>query len=67
MTFSDVPESHPFYAAIEALFSAGIMLGELQKDGSRKFYPDRPISRGEFAVVMDRLNIADALKGYVQQ
>jgi len=66
-TFTDVPESHPFYAAIEALSRAGIMTGEPQPDGSRKFYPARPITRGEFAAVMDRLNVAEATKGYLQQ
>lgn len=43
------------------------MTGEPQSDGTRKFYPDRPITRGEFAAVMARLNIAEALEGYIAQ
>ena len=66
-TFKDVPESHPFFDAIEALYAAGLMTGEPQPDGSRKFYPERPITRGEFAAVMARLNIAEALAGYIHQ
>jgi S-layer homology domain len=67
MQFTDVPPSHPFYEAIMALAAAGLMTGEPQSNGTRKFYPERPITRGEFAAVLARMNIADALDGYVEQ
>ena len=44
-TFGDVPPSHPFFRAIEALAGAGITNG----CGSGNFCPEQPVTRGEMA------------------
>lgn len=66
-TFKDVPDGYPNQAEVERIAALGIMVGSANSDGSRSFYPEKPISRREFAIILDRLNIGEALKGYIQQ
>ena len=49
-TFSDVPTTHLFYQAIEALAAAGITGG----CGGGKFCPSDPITRGQMAAFLAR-------------
>jgi hypothetical protein len=51
-TFSDVPASHPFYAAIEWAASEGLVNG--YSDG--RFKPANPITRQAMATILWRLN-----------
>ena len=44
-TFGDVPTTHPFFRAIEALAASGITSG----CGGGNFCPDQPVTRGEIA------------------
>jgi len=44
-TFADVPTSHPFFRAIEALAASGITSG----CGGNNFCPNQPVTRGEVA------------------
>jgi hypothetical protein len=44
-TFGDVPTSHPFFRAIEALSAAGVTSG----CGGGNFCPDQSVTRGEIA------------------
>lgn len=47
ITFSDVPESHPYYTEIMALYQAGII------DGSNgKFNPNDALTRGQLAKIL---------------
>lgn len=48
--FKDVPKSKSLYDGISRADAAGIVLGDT--DG--KFYPDREVSRGDVAVMVDR-------------
>lgn len=46
-TFSDVPTTHPYYAAIQALYRAGII------DGSAgKYHPSSVLTRGQMAKIL---------------
>jgi hypothetical protein len=47
-TFGDVPPSHPFFRHVEALADSHISGG----CGNGLFCPDRPLTRGEFAVML---------------
>jgi hypothetical protein len=47
-TFGDVPVSHPYFRYIEALAAAHITTG----CGSGQFCPERPLTRGEMAVIL---------------
>ncbi len=49
-TFADVPTSHPFFRAIEALKASGITSG----CGGNNFCPDQPVTRGEIAKFLTR-------------
>jgi hypothetical protein len=49
-TFGDVPASHPYYKAIEALAASGITGG----CGGGNFCPGNPVTRGEIAVFFAR-------------
>jgi hypothetical protein len=49
-TFGDVPASHPFYAAIEALAASGITSG----CGGGNYCPSQPVTRGEIAKFLAR-------------
>ena len=49
-TFADVPTTHPYYRAIEALVSAGITVG----CGGSNFCPGQNLTRGEMAVFLAR-------------
>lgn len=44
-TFGDVPSTHPYYRAIEALAASGITSG----CGGGNFCPNQPVTRGEIA------------------
>jgi len=47
-TFGDVPTTHPFYAYVEALVSAGITAG----CGNGNFCPDAPLTRKQMAAFL---------------
>lgn len=49
--FVDVPESHPFYPAIEYLSQKGYISGI----GNARFAPDRAVTREELAAVLYRV------------
>ncbi|HTO74638.1 MAG TPA: S-layer homology domain-containing protein [Thermoanaerobaculia bacterium] len=49
-TFADVPASHPYFRAIEALAASGITGG----CGNGNFCPDKNVTRGEIAVFLAR-------------
>lgn len=51
-TFSDVPETHPYYSEIEWAAENGVTNG--YPDGT--FKPDDDVSRGEMAVFLERAN-----------
>jgi glucose/arabinose dehydrogenase len=51
-TFTDVPNSHPFFKWIEALVAAGITGGCAQSPP--QYCPDDPVSRSEMAVFLLR-------------
>ena len=51
-TFSDVPEDHPYYDAIEWAAANGITIG--YPDGT--YQSDRAVSRGEMAVFLQRFD-----------
>lgn len=63
-TFRDVPESHPFFPAIEALYAAGIANGQQLSDGSRIFRPGDFITRGEMAQMLMNMGAPAALQPY---
>lgn len=50
-TFSDVPESHPFYNDVEAVAAAGVTTG----CGGGKYCPDDNVTRAQMAAFMNRL------------
>ena len=47
-TFADVPDTHPFFAFIEALAASGVTGG----CGIGIFCPDAPLTRGQMAVFL---------------
>jgi hypothetical protein len=49
-TFADVPTSHPFFRAIEALVASGVTSG----CGGGNYCPDSPVTRGEIAKFLVR-------------
>jgi hypothetical protein len=49
-TFSDVPNSHPFFQFVEALVAAGITAG----CGGGQYCVNNPITRGEMAVFLGK-------------
>jgi hypothetical protein len=49
-TFGDVPTSHPFFAAVEALVASGVTSG----CGGGNFCPDDPLTRGQMAVFLSK-------------
>ena len=51
LPFTDVPKSHKQYAAINACYKEGLVKGYDDKT----FKPDKPITRGEMCVVINRL------------
>lgn len=51
--FSDVPATHPFYGFIQQLSRDGITSGCSQEP--KKFCPDQPMTRGEAAVMLLRV------------
>ena len=57
-TFSDVPESHPFYNDVEAVAAAGVTTG----CGGGKYCPDANVTRGQMAAFMNRLGALGAGK-----
>lgn len=50
--FVDVPESHPAYAAIQALAERGVISGYLDGGGARSFRPGAPLARAQFAKML---------------
>lgn len=62
--FIDVPDGADGQLPIEKLAQLGLMGGQVTPEG-RKFYPDKPITRREFAIVLDRMNIGELLNGYL--
>ena len=52
--FPDVEETHWAYSAVENLSSLGIIRGVPSRDGKLMFCGERPITRYEFAVALDR-------------
>lgn len=56
LSFSDVPESHWGYKPVNTLYSRGVIQG----DGEGKFYPERMVTRAEFAkMVSEMFSITD--------
>src|SRR6478672_3116641 len=53
--FRDVPRSHWAYGAAEALEAANVPIGHLPFSKRVYFGNDRPLTRYEFAVIIDRL------------
>ncbi len=49
-TFADVPTTHPYFRAVEALAASGITSG----CGGGNFCPDQSVTRGEMAVFLAR-------------
>lgn len=50
--FKDVPKTHPFAKEIEQVFDLGLMIGV----SDTQFAPDRPLTRGEMAVLVTRIH-----------
>jgi uncharacterized protein YkwD len=48
-TFADVPASHPYYEAIEAMADAGVIAGYVEPGGARTFRAEEPVKRAQFA------------------
>ena len=63
-SFIDVPEGSDGQQAIEKLAQLGLMGGQVTPEG-RRFFPERAITRREFAIVLDRMNIGELLNGYL--
>lgn len=53
--FADIPATHPFFPYINLLKTRGITSG----CSSTQYCPDRPITRGEFAVLVTRALLGD--------
>ncbi|HEX4884397.1 MAG TPA: S-layer homology domain-containing protein [Casimicrobiaceae bacterium] len=51
-TFTDVPPSHPFFAFVEKLYADGVTTGCTATP--RRYCPDLPVSRGQFAALVER-------------
>lgn len=59
-SFKDVPSTHWAYTAITALFHKGLIYGR----GDGLFAPESPITRAEFAILLDRvLGLPEGGKG----
>jgi hypothetical protein len=52
-TFTDTPNSHPYYISIEAFYRAGITTG--CSTNPLKFCPDSPVTRAEGAVLIAKI------------
>lgn len=57
-SFSDVPKNHKAYGYTEAAFKAGVIAGS-----NGKFFPDKPITREEMAMVLVKALGEKAVKG----
>lgn len=55
ITFTDLDEGHPAYAAVMALARAGVMQGK----GEGRFDPDAPVKRCEAAAMLSRCVLPD--------
>lgn len=56
--FTDVPNSHPFHADIDALYDSGVTTTGC---GGGKFCPDQYVTRGQMAAFLNRLGaLADS-------
>lgn len=53
--FADVPQTHPFYAAIQWMADSGLSLGTPQASGKPLFKPTDPVSRQAMAAFLWRL------------
>ena len=49
--FTDVPQSHPFFNAIQVFYEKGLCDGWISPPN---FYPDNDVTREQFAVTVDR-------------
>ena len=54
ISFTDVPEDHPFFAEIGALAASGISTGWEEEDGTFTFRPSLPVTRQAMAAFLAR-------------
>jgi hypothetical protein len=63
-TFTDVPNSDPFWLYIERAYSHGVISGYSNSDGSFSFRPSNPVTRGQMAkFVANAANLTDDVTG----
>jgi hypothetical protein len=63
-TFTDVPNSDPFWLYIERVYSHGVISGYSNGDGSLSFRPSNPVTRGQMAkFVANAANLIDDVTG----